>query len=151
MSAIQNQAKRWIDLHEAHRKARLSEVDPFLGSMAALPPFGDNFDVEYSFWEQRSQRNFRYVSLAEYRDRAEFLRYRMRILLDAIEPMLSSGDKPANRLDAFLATLRTVYSEFLALQNSPFAWQDISSEDIELLSKAAIFLGTFGRPSYNHE
>lgn len=145
MSAIANWALRWINLHDGHVGNKLSEVDPFLGCMAASSPSGDADDPEFHLWELGHLQHTADESLAEFRRRTEFARHRLRTLLEAVEPFLQTPASQANMLDVVSPALRVTYSEFRALHHSPVAWQDIHAGDAELMSRAALALRKLGR------
>ena len=108
---MHNRALRWNDLHEDHVRNRLSEVDPFPGRIATSSPWEDHGDPEIELWGARAQSSLQNESPLESRDRAEFIRLRLIMLLEAAEalpfPVVgikdSSGD-PA-RLERYLAML----------------------------------------------
>jgi hypothetical protein len=141
-----SRAWEWNDLHEDHMREKLSEVDPFQARIAASSPYGVSDDLEFQVWKHNVENGLRPRSLEKFQERAQFLRHRLREALNFVEPLCQSLTSPVKSLETRLPQLQAAYCEFLAFRRSPLAWQDLHSEDAQLLSKAAILLRTFSVP-----
>jgi hypothetical protein len=141
---LHNRVLKWIDLHEAHGRNRLSEVDPFPDCMATSSPFGDFGDGDIELWGTLSRGRIPAESPLEFRDRAEFIRCRLTMLLKTVEAFPKPPPMSTNGVANVLPELRVLYSDFRSLRNSPLAWQSIDAGDAQLLSKAATALRESG-------
>jgi len=141
---LHNWALRWIYLHEEHVREQLNAVNPFLGGIAASSPFGDFGEGEIESCGTHSRGRIPAESLLAFRDRAEFIRCRLTMLLKTIEVYSRLPATQSHDVLNVLPELCVLYSHFRSLRNSPPAWQSIHTEDTQLLSRAETALAKHG-------